>query len=252
MVALMLADRPRVGLFVTCLVDLFRPVGRLRRGEAAGGRRLHVEVPRAQTCCGQPAYNSGDRADAPSIAEEHDRGASSGFDYVVAPSGSCAGMIEEALSGAVRRRPALGAARRASWPSGRYELITFLTDVRGMTRRRRQRCRRRVTYHDSCSGLRELGVKQQPRRLLASVDGLELRRAAGRRGLLRLRRHVLRQVSGHLQHAWSTTRPTDIAATGAEHAARRRSRLPDEHGRQAEAAAAERSRCATSPRCWPA
>src|SRR6266446_4077827 len=84
----------RVALLVTCLVDLFRPsVGfaAVALLEAAG---CTVEVPRAQTCCGQPAYNSGDRADAKAIARQV-IAAFAGYDYVVAPSGSCAGMIAQ-------------------------------------------------------------------------------------------------------------------------------------------------------------
>src|SRR3979490_650081 len=82
----------RVALLVTCLVDLFRPsVGfaAVKLLEQAG---CTVGVPRRQTCCGQPAYNSGDRADAKAIAlQVFD--AFAGYDYVVAPSGSCAGML---------------------------------------------------------------------------------------------------------------------------------------------------------------
>src|SRR5215207_11135412 len=89
-------ESPRVALFVTCLVDLFRPsVGfaAVKLLEHAGCR---VEVPRGQTCCGQPAFNSGDRATAEALArgliEEF-----AGYDYVVAPSGSCAGMLRAHL-----------------------------------------------------------------------------------------------------------------------------------------------------------
>jgi len=164
-------ETPRVGLFVTCLVDLFRPsVGfaAVKLLEAAG---CTVAVPRAQTCCGQPAYNSGDRADTRAIA----RGvidAFEGFDYVVAPSGSCAGMIREHYPALFEDEPATahrahGLARRT------YELVSFLHDVRGMTKVD-ARYDGTVTYHDSCSGLRELDVKRQPRELLASVDGLSL------------------------------------------------------------------------------
>jgi len=164
-------ETPRVGLFVTCLVDLFRPsVGfaAVKLLEAAG---CTVVVPRAQTCCGQPAYNSGDRADTRAIA----RGvidAFEGFDYVVAPSGSCAGMIREHYPALFEDEPetahrAHGLARRT------YELVSFLRDVRGMDKVA-ARYDGTVTYHDSCSGLRELRVKQQPRELLASVDGLQL------------------------------------------------------------------------------
>src|SRR5690349_13069602 len=83
-------EKPRVGLFVTCLVDLFRPAigfASIKLIEEAG---CTVDVPRAQTCCGQPAYNSGDRADTTAIAKNTIK-AFEGFDYVVAPSGSCAG-----------------------------------------------------------------------------------------------------------------------------------------------------------------
>src|SRR3954462_7131051 len=88
-----LPSRPRVGLFVTCLVDLFRPsVGfaAVKLLEEAG---CEVEVPVAQTCCGQPAYNSGDRPDAAALARQT-IAAFAGYDYIVAPSGSCAGMLK--------------------------------------------------------------------------------------------------------------------------------------------------------------
>ena len=88
-----LPGKPRVGLFVTCLVDLMRPsVGfaAVKLLEQAG---CSVEVPVTQTCCGQPAYNSGDRNDAVALARQT-ISAFEGFDYVVAPSGSCAGMLK--------------------------------------------------------------------------------------------------------------------------------------------------------------
>lgn len=165
-----------VGLFVTCLADLFRPsVGfaAVKLLEDAGCR---VHVPESQTCCGQPAYNSGDFESARAIA----RGvleAFEGFDYIVAPSGSCAGMIRthfrELFSGdsSMSKRAEAFAAR--SW-----ELVSFLTDVRGVEAVD-ARYDGIVTYHDSCSGLRELGVKEQPRRLLESVSGLTLNELPG-------------------------------------------------------------------------
>ena len=165
------AHRPKVGLFVTCLVDLFRPTigfAAVKLIEEAG---CDVEVPRAQTCCGQPAYNSGDRRDAAAIARQV-IAAFSGFDYVVAPSGSCAGMIKEhyplLLSGDRRWQ-----ARAEALAAKTYELISFLVDIRGVTEVA-ARFEGTVTYHDSCSGLRELGVHEQPRRLLHSVAGLTL------------------------------------------------------------------------------
>jgi L-lactate dehydrogenase complex protein LldE len=166
-----MAEPARVALLVTCLVDLFRPsVGfaAVKLLEEAG---CTVEVPRAQTCCGQPAYNSGDRADAKAIARQV-IAAFAGYDYVVAPSGSCAGMVKIHYPELFADEPGtLGQAQELA--ARTWELVSFLVDVRGMDSVA-ARWERNVTYHDGCSGLRELGVKQQPRRLLASVAGLQL------------------------------------------------------------------------------
>ena len=162
---------PRVGLFVTCLVDLFRPsVGfaAVKLLEQAG---CEVVVPQAQTCCGQPAYNSGDRADTRAIAAQVIR-VFEAFDYVVAPSGSCAAMIREHYP-ALFADNEIMAEKAAALAVRTHELVSFLTDVRGMTGVEAQ-FDSTATYHDSCSGLRELGVREQPRRLLASVAGLRL------------------------------------------------------------------------------
>lgn len=166
-----LPDKPRVGLFVTCLIDLFRPsVGfaAVRLLRQAG---CEVDVPVVQTCCGQPAYNSGDKRSAERLARQTIK-AFDGFDFIVAPSGSCAGMLKT-------HYPELLAGDREWEPRGRafaervHELVSFLVDVRGM-RSVGATFTGRVTYHDSCSGLRELGIKSQPRTLLSSVAGLEL------------------------------------------------------------------------------
>ncbi|MEC9368256.1 MAG: (Fe-S)-binding protein [Pseudomonadota bacterium] len=164
-------DRPRVGLFVTCLVDLFRPsVGfaAVKLLEEAG---CDVNVPAGQTCCGQPAYNSGDRSDAKSIARMT-IDAFDGFDYVVVPSGSCAGMLKKHYA-TLFAEDAVMTQRARLFCDKVHELVSFLVDVRGMTSVDAT-FKKRVTYHDSCSGLRELGVKAQPRKLLGSVSGLML------------------------------------------------------------------------------
>ena len=161
--------RPHVGLFVTCLVDLFRPsVGfaAVALLEQAGCR---VSVPAAQTCCGQPTYNSGDRADSAAIAKQV-IGSFAGFDHVVAPSGSCAGMIKahypEMFAGDPEWLP------RAEELAGRtWELTAFLVDVCGWDDID-ARLDVTATYHDSCASLREHDVKAQPRALLAKVAGL--------------------------------------------------------------------------------
>ena len=151
---------PRVGLFVTCLVDLFRPTvgfAAVKLLEAAG---CTVEVPASQTCCGQPAYNSGDRADTKDIARNVIQ-AFEVFDYVVAPSGSCAGMIKEHYGELFADEPEW-AQRAAHLKHRTYELVSFLVDVLGIEAVDAEYAGT-ITYHDSCSGLRELGVKQQPR-----------------------------------------------------------------------------------------
>jgi L-lactate dehydrogenase complex protein LldE len=163
---------PRVGLFVTCLVDLFRPsVGfaAIKLMEDAG---CTVEVPMAQTCCGQPAYNSGDRADARALAEATIR-AFEEFDHVVAPSGSCAGMLSHHYPRLFVGDPAWE-ARAGAFGAKVHELVSFLTDILGVERVAASHAAT-VTYHDSCSGLRELGIRAQPRALLRSVEGLELK-----------------------------------------------------------------------------
>ncbi len=163
---------PTVGLFVTCLVDLFRPTvgfAAIRLLEAAGCR---VEVPAAQTCCGQPAYNSGDRRDTRAIAEQV-IAAFEPFDYVVAPSGSCAGMIKVHYPALLADDP-LWAVRAKALSDKVFELVSFLVDVRGVSRVDAG-FDGSITYHDSCAGLRELGVREQPRRLLKSVQGLTLK-----------------------------------------------------------------------------
>ena len=161
----MTGAKPRVGLFVTCLVDLHRPsVGfaAIRLLERAG---CQVEVPRAQTCCGQPAYNSGDRRTARDLAVGIIE-AFRGYDYIVAPSGSCAGLLRHHLTQLFDDDPNLRAAADAM--AGRvHELVSFLTDVMGV--RDAAPLQGTVTYHDGCSGLREMGVKAQPRTLLEAA-----------------------------------------------------------------------------------
>ena len=167
-----MAETPRrVGLFVTCLVDLFRPTVGFAAVKLLRDAGCAVEVPAAQTCCGQPAYNSGDRADAQAIARQV-IAAFQGFDYVVAPSGSCAGMLK-------RHYPDLFKDDTAWAPKAKdlsertWELTRFLTEVCGVERVEAA-CAGRAAYHDSCSALREMGVRDQPRRLLATVAGLDI------------------------------------------------------------------------------
>lgn len=163
-------EGPRVGLFVTCLVDLMRPSVGFAAAKLLEAAGCDVIAP-LQTCCGQPAYNAGDRGTARDLALNV-MDAFAGVDYVVAPSGSCAGMIRRHYPEIFADDPGLSARARA-FADKTHELISFLTDVMKVEQVQ-ARFPRRVTYHDSCSGLREMGVQRQPRALLESVEGLEL------------------------------------------------------------------------------
>jgi L-lactate dehydrogenase complex protein LldE len=161
----------RVGLFVTCLVDLIRPSVGFAAVKLLEDAGCTVNVP-VQSCCGQPAFNSGDRKTTRTIAEQV-IAAFEPYDYVVAPSGSCAGMLKTHYP-ELFNDDAAWTARVDAFCAKTYELVSFLTDVLRVTRID-TRFDGTVTYHDSCSGLRELGIRAQPRRLLAGVRGLELK-----------------------------------------------------------------------------
>ena len=170
-----MAEPVRVGLFVTCLVDLFRPTVGFAAVKLLEDCGCTVEVPALQTCCGQPAYNSGDRADAKAIARQV-IAAFAGYDYVVVPSGSCGGMIKTHYPALLADEPALH-AQAGALAARTFELVSFLADV--MKAESVAASYAGVaTYHDACSGLRELGIKEQPRRLLRSVAGLTLKEMA--------------------------------------------------------------------------
>jgi L-lactate dehydrogenase complex protein LldE len=148
-------------------VDLVRPqigFAAVKLLEQAG---CDVVVPAAQTCCGQPAWNAGADRHARDIAEQV-VATFNEFDYVVAPSGSCAGMIKRHYREVLKNDPcALALAAKT------YELMSFLVSIRGM-KAVSAKCEMRACYHDSCSSLREMKVRDQPRQLLESVDGLAL------------------------------------------------------------------------------
>ncbi len=163
--------RPRAGLFVTCLVDTFRPSIGFAAAKLIDAAGCEVVVPQGQTCCGQPAYNSGDKATAAQFARQT-IAAFTDCDYVVVPSGSCAGMLKvhfvELLDGTPEHAAAKAFAAKV------FELTTFLSVERKL-QSVPGRYEGTITYHDSCSGLRELGVKDAPRELLGLVEGLKLK-----------------------------------------------------------------------------
>jgi len=161
----------RVGLFVTCLVDAVRPAigfSALKLLEQAG---YEVVVPESQTCCGQPAYNSGDSNAAREFAEKVLR-EFEGLDYVVVPSGSCAGQIKHHYLALLADHPDLK-ARAERLANRTWELTDFLVNVARVSTLP-STFSGHITYHDSCSGLRELGVAAQPRALLAKLPQVRL------------------------------------------------------------------------------
>jgi L-lactate dehydrogenase complex protein LldE len=162
----------RVALFVTCLVDMMRPrigFATIRLLEAAG---CEVVVPESQTCCGQPAFNSGDRASAAKLAKKV-IAEFEPYEYVVAPSGSCADQIRNEYPGLLADEPDWHRRALAFCPRV-FELTDFLTSV-AKPAKLPGGFRGSITYHDSCAGLRSLGIKEQPRALLAQLPGVELR-----------------------------------------------------------------------------
>jgi len=162
---------PTVALFVTCLVDAFRPSVGMAAVKLLEDAGCEVVVPAGQTCCGQPGYNSGDRGAAVVIARRV-IAMLEPFEYVVVPSGSCGGMI-------AKHYPSLFAVDADWGPRAKavaaktHELTAFLTGVLGKTSVA-ARFPAKATYHDSCSALREMGVRPQPRALLATVTDLTL------------------------------------------------------------------------------
>jgi len=165
----------RVALYVTCLVDLMRPavgMATLRLLEAAA---CEVVVPEGQTCCGQPAWNAGNRR----LSAELARKAISeleDFDYVVIPSGSCTDQIRN-IYPELLADDALWGPRARALAARTFELACFLVDVLGFSAAPGE-FSGSVTYHDSCKGLRKLGIKRQPRELLLGVRGLSLQEMA--------------------------------------------------------------------------
>lgn len=135
----------------------------------------NVHVPQAQTCCGQPAYNAGDNANARALAQNV-IAAFEGFDYIVAPSGSCAGMIKVHYP-LLFTGDADMTARAQAMATKTFELTEFLSDVLGVDDTG-ARFDHKVTYQDSCAGLREMSIREQPRKLMGSVSGLELKELA--------------------------------------------------------------------------
>lgn len=164
---------PRVGLFVTCLANLFRPSAALAAARLLEEAGCSVEAPQAQTCCGQPALNSGDFNDARQIARRTLE-IFEGFDYVVAPSGSCVRTLRHDYPDLLADDP-VWLPRAQQFAARAFELTSFLHDVLAWQPPRVAVPACTLTYHDTCSGLRGLGIQAQPRALLANIEGVTVK-----------------------------------------------------------------------------
>jgi len=162
----------RVSLFVTCIVDQLFPKVGMAVADVLERLGFQVDFPEQQTCCGQPAFNSGYREEARQVAR-HFLDVFGDADYVVVPSGSCTSMIAHHFEDIFEKELDYLALARQLAPKV-YEFSRFLIEVAGVDDVG-ARLDEVVTYHDSCHALRELKVKDGPRRLLSNVRGLELR-----------------------------------------------------------------------------
>jgi L-lactate dehydrogenase complex protein LldE len=162
----------RVSLFVTCMVDQLFPKVGMAMADVLERLGYGIDFPEEQTCCGQPAYNSGYRAEARTVAR-HFLKTFEASETIVVPSGSCTAMVTHHFADLFEKEPETLALVHAMEKKV-YEFATFLTEVAGVEDVG-ARMEDVVTFHDCCHALRELGIKSAPRRLLAHVKGLELR-----------------------------------------------------------------------------
>lgn len=208
--------KQRCGLFVTCLVDMMRPqigFATLNLLQAAG---CEVAVPPRQTCCGQPAFNAGERETVHALALQFLQDFEA-FEVVVLPSGSCAGMIRVHYAEVFASEPQLLARWQALAPRV-FELSEFLQRFApdlALPLQRDPEAPRHITYHDSCSGLRELDIAAQPRALLGKIPALSLtempdcRACCGFGGTFAIK-------FGAISSAIADEKCTNIAASGAQ------------------------------------
>jgi L-lactate dehydrogenase complex protein LldE len=162
----------RVSLFVTCIVDQLFPKVGMAMADVLERAGWSVDFPEAQTCCGQPAFNSGYREEARTVAR-HFLQVFRDAEYIVVPSGSCTSMIGHHYAELFQKEPETLAQLHAFEPRV-WEFSKFLLEVAKVDDVG-ARFDDVVTYHDSCHALRELGIREGPRRLLGKVRGLELR-----------------------------------------------------------------------------
>ena len=160
----------KIGFFVTCLVDTLRPEIAVASIKLLEDANCDVHVPSQQTCCAQIAFNNGDLETSKNIARNVIN-VFEPFDYLVAPSGSCLAMIKVHYPELFKDEPKM-LERANNLSEKSYEILTFLNDILDI--KINKKLPATVTYHDSCSGLRELGIKSQPRKLLSQIKDLKI------------------------------------------------------------------------------
>lgn len=163
---------PRVALFVTCLVDLIRPSIGLSAVHLLQTAGCRVSVPKMQTCCGQPSFNIGDNKTSMALALQIIETFNT-YDYIVVPSGSCASMLRKNILTILSDPAAVRISDVKQFSSKVYELCSFLVEICNL-QKLPGTYTGRITYHDSCTGLRDLGIHSAPRKLLSMVEGAEL------------------------------------------------------------------------------
>ena len=165
-------EKQRIHLFISCLVDNFFPEVGEAMLRVLSGMGMEIEFPQNQTCCGQPAFNSGHRQEAEKVARHFLDVFGDADEAIVCPSGSCVSMVKNYYKELFHDDPeALSRAERIS--SSIYEFSEFVFQ-RKETLSLNSAYRGRVTFHDSCHALRELGISSQPRELIESLNGVEL------------------------------------------------------------------------------
>ena len=164
--------KQRIRLFISCLVDNFFPQVGEAMLKVLSGMGLEVKFPQNQTCCGQPAFNSGHRKETEKVASHFLDVFGDGDEAIVCPSGSCVSMVKHYYPELFRNDPEkLSRVEKIS--SNIYEFSEFVFQ-RKETLSLNSAYRGRVTFHDSCHALRELGINSQPRELIKSLNGVEL------------------------------------------------------------------------------
>ena len=200
----------QIALFKTCLVSAMRPSVERATTQLLRYAGCEVHIPKSQTCCGQPAWNAGYLNPTQSLAKKLSAEFAE-FDYTIVPSGSCCGMIRKHFPAATDND-----LHVCQFAEKCYELSTFLSEVCSITLPPSP-TPKRISYHDACAGLRELGVKQQPRQLLEQVGHTivemeECEACCGFGGTFSVK-------YGNISSALAADKCQNIVASGCEHVA---------------------------------